>query len=55
VSLNKLRDALEEVWDDGNATGLDGWVGPGRGAGEVNAEAVYSRDRVIDRVLQRLT
>lgn len=28
------------AWDDGNGSGLDGWIGPGRGAGEIDAEAL---------------
>lgn len=50
-----LLDLLEEVWDDGNAVGLDGWIGPGRGAGEVDDEARYARDRVVRKVLKVLT
>ncbi|WMI32997.1 hypothetical protein SEA_PEGGYLEG03_56 [Arthrobacter phage PeggyLeg03] len=41
----ELIEKLEEVWDDGNAVGLDGWIGPGRGAGEVDSEAVRCRER----------
>jgi hypothetical protein len=55
MSLNELRDALEEVWDDGNACGLDGYVGPGRGTEPIDNEAIYQRDRVIDKVMQRLS
>lgn len=48
-------DALIEIaiawvgraWDDGNGSGLDGWVGPGRGAGEVDREAQHARTRLI--------
>ena len=49
---------LERVWDDGNATGLDGWIGPGRGAGEVDDQAVANRRRdtheALGRILGRL-
>ncbi|WP_156765706.1 hypothetical protein [Mycobacterium sp. 1245499.0] len=49
-----LVRALEDAWDQGNGCGLDGWVGPGRGAGEVDDEAVYARDRDVDRIFTRL-
>ncbi|MUL61229.1 hypothetical protein B5P44_01340 [Mycobacterium sp. CBMA 213] len=49
---------LERVWDDGNATGLDGWIGPGCGAGEVDDQAVANRRRdthaALGRILGRL-
>lgn len=43
-----------EAWDDGNATGLDGYIGPGRGAGEIDREAQHARTRMVhkaDRLL----
>ncbi|PKV80878.1 hypothetical protein [Nocardia fluminea] len=46
-----LATALGDAWDDGNATGLDGWTGPGRGAGDVDDEAVRARRREIDATL----
>lgn len=39
-----------EAWDDGNAMGLDGYVGPNRGAGDVDPEAKRARERMVDRV-----
>ncbi len=42
--------ALGKAWDDGNATGLDGYVGPNRGAGDVDPEAVRARELVLDRL-----
>ena len=45
----QAHEALGNIWDDGNAAGLDGWVGPGRGAGEVDDEAIRSRDRAIEK------
>lgn len=56
-------DVLHEValslvgkaWDDGNSSGLDGWVGPGRGSGEIDAEAQHARTRFVhkaDREMQ---
>ncbi|QFP97026.1 hypothetical protein SEA_SUERTE_55 [Gordonia phage Suerte] len=57
ATLKQVRDALlallDEAWDDGNASGLDGWVGPGRGAGEIDDEAVRSRRRSTERLLSR--
>ncbi len=44
-----LTDILEEVWDDGNAVGLDGWIGPGRGAGDIDNEAVQARRRAVGK------
>lgn len=44
-----LREALGRAWDDGNAMGLDGYIGPNRGAGEVDPEAVRARDAAIAR------
>lgn len=38
-----------EAWDDGNAIGLDGWIGPNRGAGDVDPEAERARARMVDR------
>jgi hypothetical protein len=53
-----IKGELGRVWDDGNATGLDGWIGPGRGAGEVDAYAESQRERdtngALDRILARL-
>lgn len=51
-TIDRARFSLGEAWDDGNACGLDGWVGPGRGAGEVDDEAVRARDRCIDKLLR---
>ena len=45
----QARKALTDIWDDGNATGLDGWVGPGRGAGDVDDEAIRARERAIEK------
>ena len=52
VTREEVAEALCVVWDDGNGSGLDGWVGPGRGAGEVDHEAVRARDRAVDRALR---
>lgn len=42
------------AWDDGNGAGLDGWVGPGRGAGEVDAEAEHARTRFVHKADRKL-
>ena len=55
VTREEVAEALGVVWDDGNGSGLDGWVGPGRGAGEVDHEAVRARDRAVDRALRVIT
>ena len=40
---------IGEAWDDGNAAGLDGWVGPGRGSGDVDHEAERGRARMVHK------
>ena len=52
--LRQLSASLEEVWDDGNCTWLDGWSGPGRGTAESNRDALHARDRVINKVLREI-
>ena len=54
VRYSTLARALEDVWDDGNAADLDGWIGPGRGAGEIDDEAVRCRERIITRALNEM-
>jgi hypothetical protein len=53
-----IEHELERVWDAGNASGLDGWIGPGRGDGEVDAYAVQQRHRdthgALERIIARL-
>lgn len=46
---------IGEAWDDGNAAGLDGWTGPGRGAGEVDREAQHARTRMVHKADAALT
>jgi hypothetical protein len=53
--VKTMAEVLEEVWDDGNCTGLDGWIGPGRGSAEVDAEALHARERVIQKATAMLT
>ena len=48
-----LGRLLEVAWDEGNATGLDGWVGPGRGAGAIDPEAVQARTRTVNKLLEK--
>lgn len=50
-----LTAVIGGVWDDGNGAGLDGWTGPGRGAGEVDHEAVRRRERAVRRALDAIT
>ena len=50
-----VREALGRAWDDGNAVGLDGWVGPGRGTEPVDREAVTAREREVDGLLADVT
>jgi len=52
--VNLLSHELGRVWDDGNGTGLDGWIGPGRGDERVDAYAVNQRDRDTNGALDRL-
>lgn len=49
-----LRFEYERLWDDGNGAGLDGWVGPGRGAGAVDQEAIRTRERDVNAAVGRL-
>ena len=46
-----VAEGLEEAWDDGNVTGLNGWVGPGRIARPVDDEAIRQRRRTVDALL----
>ena len=59
ATIQRVReDAISWVgkaWDDGNATGLDGWVGPGRGTLPIDREAQHARTRMVhkaDRALE---
>lgn len=54
VERTALERAFGHVWDQGNAAGLDGWTGPGRGAGEVDDEAIRLRQRDVDHCLALL-
>ena len=49
-SVLDMRHDFEAVWDDGNAVGLDGWTGPGRGSGEVDDYAIRARERAVNRL-----
>ena len=46
----KLPSLLEAAWDDGNALGLDGWIGPERGE-EPDEHAIRRRARLRDRLV----
>lgn len=50
-----LLNLIADAWDDGNATGLDGYAGPGRGeAGGPDQEAEDIRDRFIRKAQDKL-
>lgn len=49
-----IGEILGAVWDDGNASGLDGWTGPGRGSGEIDDEAVRARKRAVRKAIEEL-
>ena len=49
-SVLDMRHDFEAVWDDGNAVGLDGWTGPGRGSGEIDDYAIRARERAVNRL-----
>lgn len=53
-----LRAGVEALvlaaWDDGNATGLDGWIGPERGE-EPDPEGIRARERFADHAAALLT
>lgn len=55
MSGKTMAEVLEELWDGGNATGLDGWIGPGRGAGEVDDHAIDTRRRDVEKALAALS
>lgn len=49
-----LEEHLEDLWDAGNATGLDGWTGPARGAADIDAYAVSRRERAVHTTMEKL-
>ena len=57
-SVSEVHEAairlVGAAWDDGNGAGLDGWVGPGRGAGEIDAEAEHARTRFVHKADRKL-
>lgn len=46
---------LQELWDDGNAVGLDGYTGPGRGDYVVDGEAIEARRTAIKKARDLLS
>lgn len=52
--MTDLHTILENIWDDGNAVGLDGWVGPGRGTEPIDEDAIRARDRAIEAAVTAL-
>lgn len=55
MSAKTMAEVLEELWDAGNCTGLDGWIGPGRGVIEVDDVALDDRRRDVDKATAALT
>ena len=53
ADVERIAAVLGELWDQGNCTGLDGWVGPGRGA-EVDDEALLARERDVKKYAEQL-
>lgn len=53
--VQKALHLIGGAWDDGNGSGLDGWIGEGRGAGEVDEEASMARARVLRKANRLLT
>jgi hypothetical protein len=53
--VKTMAEVLEELWDAGNCTGLDGWIGPGRGAIEVDNVALDDRRRDVEKATAALT
>lgn len=50
-ALDRARFSLGAAWDDGNACGLDGWIGPDRGE-KPDDEAIRLRERCIGGLLR---
>lgn len=44
---HEIINALEEMWDNANAVGLDGWIGPERGEEPDEYAIVTRRDDVV--------
>lgn len=53
-TVTDIETALLRMWDDGNARGLDGWIGPERGE-EPDDYAISERRKCADRELDKLT
>jgi len=49
--MSGMAEVLGDLWDKGNGTGLDGWVGPGRGTYPIDDEAVHARERDIEAAI----
>ena len=48
-----VEAALLAAWDDGNALGLDGWIGPERGE-DPDEHAIRRREEYVRKALDRL-
>lgn len=49
----RSAELFKDAWDDGNALGLDGWTGPGRGS-EPDQYAIDRREKMVDKLVGRL-
>ncbi|WVX89126.1 hypothetical protein SEA_HIBISCUS_53 [Gordonia phage Hibiscus] len=50
-----LDGTLETLWDNGNASGLDGWIGPGRGSEHYHRDTIGMRERDVQDTLREIT
>lgn len=50
-AVQRAQRLIAQAWDDGNALGLDGWVGPERGE-EPDEHAIRQREKIVDRIAE---
>jgi hypothetical protein len=53
--MSGMVEVLEELWEQGNCAGLDGWIGLGRGQRNFDEEAVQIRRRDVEKAVAALT
>lgn len=51
AAVQRAQRLIAQAWDDGNALGLDGWVGPERGE-EPDEHAIRQREKIVDRIAE---